>query len=290
MAKLFVVITGLFALVEPKRESRGKDPAIVLLRRVREGTMIEGKKIEVHEPFVRFRRKGEAHVTDLDLVGQDIFFEPPAVEPFMLKDPEGIITLRDFLDSVPSVNPVLTKLEHVDLNAFPDLGGRTFLRGGSIQPVEMKDTLDTEQIFFEIGSELVGAKRLDTNQEKNVEHRRKVANGMVYEMILTGDSLRLVVGDENFELEPEKDAALGNLPHREGEECYLVWLQNTRKGGGPLPEEFDRDFHLLYDFVDQAAVRWVPLLEGPPIQEDGDGGAIKPGDPPGTCMPVGLRQ
>lgn len=270
MANLWVVVTGLAVLVE--RLGNSTKPYVALLRDVGPNTRVpdnaDGKIIPEHHPRLKLLPDGE----EIPIVGKDVEFLPQGSGNPGIDDPEPFLRVGRELTEGMEVLPTFLGQQ------IPDGWARLCLAGGgdaAIYPIHvMKDfelkTISTTPI-------LKLEKALDLEQKTSkVKKKPRVGNGLLYyRHIPSGDpSVDIQPGSDPGPWTPVHPADAEELPHRNQEHDYVVWISNA---GDDLYEKgVDRDFYLLYELlgVPPPVTRYVPVISIPePVT-----------NPPGQCM------
>ncbi len=278
MAKLFVYMAGLMAVVLPQPGGRG--PGRVLFRSTEDET-VGGRAIGAHRARLRFRAKGERRPRVVDLAGKDASFSPPGEGEFAMTDRSLLMTLGEFEEAPARVrsgciggspNLCCTVADRAILD------GRLLLTGGSLRPVRMHDIFSLEDVNPERSLITTGMISFDGSGELPLDER-PLANGLIYEREVGDREVTLnLAGEEPIVLARENPGGL--LGKNEG---VIVWAVNTldpEMGMGECSlEPFDRDFALLYDFAEGTPRRFLPSIVDLACDD-------RPGDPPGRCMPV----
>lgn len=281
MAKLFVYMAGLMAVVLPRAGGRG--PGRVLFRGTDDET-VGGKPIGSHLARIRFRAKGEKRPRTVALDGRDVSFSPAGQGAFAVTDRSLLLTLGEF-DEVPlrvragciggSPGQFCTVADRAILE------GRIVLTGGTLRPVTMHNIFSLEDVDPEASLTTTGLISFDGSGELPLAER-PLANGLVYEREVGDGEVTLHIdGEEPIVLARENPGGL--LGDGGG---VIVWAVNTldpEMGMGECSlEPFDRDFALLYDFAEGTPKRFLPSLAAVACDDS-------PGDPPGKCMPAFLH-
>jgi hypothetical protein len=281
MAKLFVYMAGLMAVVLPKPGGRG--PGRVLFRATDDET-VGGLPIGLHRSRLRFRAKGEKRPRTVHLAGRDVSFSPAGEGPFEVTERSLLLTLGEFEEEPARVRAGC-------IGGSPDLcctvanrailDGRLVLTGGSLRPVRMHNVFSLEDVDPAGSVVATGLISFDGSGELPLD-RRPLANGLLYEReVGDGEVMLQIGGGEPITLARENP---GGLLGTEG--GWIVWAVNTldpEAGMGECSlEPFDRDFALLYDFAEGSPKRFLPSLADLACDDC-------PGDPPGKCMPAFLH-
>lgn len=281
MAKLFVYMAGLMAVVLPQPGGRG--PGRVLFRGTDDET-VGGEPIGSHLARIRFRAKGEKRPRTVNLGGKDVSFSPEGQGAFAVTDRDLLLTLGEFEEA-----PVRVKAGCI--GGAPDqyctvadraiLDGRLVLTGGTLRPVRMHNIFSLEDVTPEGSLVATGLISFDGSGELPLADR-PLANGLLYEREIGDREVTLdVAGEAPIVLARENP---GGLLGNDG--GVIVWAVNTLDPEAGMEEcslePFDRDFALLYDFAEGTPKRFLPSLAD--LACDGC-----PGDPPGKCMPAFLH-
>lgn len=274
MARLCVIMAGLFGVVLPKSDPKY---AVVLLRKVLQGTKVPGKELPGHRAKVRFREGGVEK--DEPLNGEDVSFLPEDVNMCRVVNKGLFLHLEDLGDAVPSVTPDCLGVA-VGAKCKDLLAGRVLLQGGEIAPAHIGDLYLIANISSNIRHQTNGSLLLDSNETKDVP-RKRAANGVIYVREVAGGASSIVIGGKTLALDaaPAGDSALlRQLFNTNDQRWFVVWVTNTSISA-QSDEDYDPDFHLLYDLLEEDTPRWIPKFADPEKPD-------KPGDPPGKCMPA----
>jgi hypothetical protein len=258
-SSLWVIITGLGTLVGVDAENpRFAD--MVLFRPVPDQTKVPpstGQPVPAHVPRLRVTAGGPDYPIREEVV------LPWAPTSARLRNGGALLPLGRELEF-----PAL-KLKGV-LTGEPK---RLRFADGELLPIFVKESFKLDQIFFRSELNLTGAFHIETSHA--IVKNKRVANGVLYRRSF--DSVEApVVMDGVTPYFPEEIAAgeTGRLPVSPHEKNYVLWISNTAPLEHSWVEDFDRDFHLLYDWlVDQSVVRYVPMIPRDVIR-----------NPPGQCM------
>lgn len=276
MANLWVIITGLNVFVEPVRQD---EPGTVLLLRVGEGTQVEGREISSHEPLLQMSGASE----NIIILDRDVEFLP---------SPGGVPEIRKRNLLVPLGNaieqpPLKVRKELVGpRNAIgPDSPriARVRLAGGVVRPIHIDENFNLRAITTNVNILLKEVIRLDRVTSRPVpKDNRPISNGLLYSLHVADNEGPVSVsidGQKSFP-KPIDASATGNLPLENHDANYVVWIVNVGKAHPPTEDEdFDRDFHLLYDFLEKTdEPRFIPVTILQRGEDTGDG------FPPGQCV------
>lgn len=265
MANLWVIITGLGTLVGNRAESPGSAHS-VLLRPVIEPTMVppeNGKIIPLHQPSLRVRAEGPDIPirTDIRL--------PWDIEPAALANGRSLLPLGRELE-FPALR-LKNDLEKLSVATRPI---KMQFNGGSIVPIHVYRSFDLEKFSVDVELRLAGAHHIST--ALTIPKNREIANGILYQRSFSSGTPPLVYdGDDVYSPNLVPLNRVGELPVGDEELNYVLWISNTAAPSPDLKEDFDRDYYLLYDWLqDSTVVRYVPLIPK----------NVAPVTPPGQCM------
>lgn len=271
MANLWVIMTGLCVLVEKEKEP--KAPCAVLMKRVpAQYPKVGSKKMAVlpHEPVLTLKPKGARVMIE----GKAVEFLPHVEGPPTIQGRDLLLPLGKDLASPSRLRDKI--LEGGVLSE----GAMVILAGGDLEPIHVDKNFDLEGISRKTNVFLIGLYDPDSKEGKEVlfEEKRAMANGLLFRRRIQGiPSVR--VGDEEFELSMVEKKDMGKLMEDDKEQDYVVWVVNVANTDYSDPHpRFDLDFYLLYDWLEEEFVRYVPVTERNPADDSKDG------TPPGQCM------
>jgi hypothetical protein len=211
--------------------------------------------------------------TETQVGDRDVEFVPLA---------NGSPTIDD-VDPFIRVGRELTDATTVDEDFLeyprPDEGlegwSRIVLPGGEIFPIHVVEDFNVESISVNLRLKLVKALDLDSGGTKE-KHKSRVCNGLVYyRSIAQKPAVVLSDGTKLSAWDPIDKVMAKQLPKQNADPDYVAWISNA--GMEVSREDFDRDFYLLYDLLEnEVAVRYVPVLD----KKWKD--SVR--NPPGQCM------
>jgi len=246
---------------------------MVILRKVKKGTKVVGKDVDVHKPTLRFRGSGGPV---LITKGQDVEFLPAG------SGSPRIVRRKHFLPLGKELDEPLRVKSSIITGPVPALARRVILAGGKASPIQVDKAYSLDDISMQVNVRLENALHLESNTRK-WKHRRKIANGILFHRkISSADPVRVQLGTTMIEVRPTPPGELGKLPRHGNENHYVVWVVNyaSRARVRAVPEgpSFDRDFYLLYKFLEvNVSEKFVPevfLDPAPDVRRS----------PPGVCM------
>jgi len=271
MVNLWLIVTGLSVLVE--MEGEPGDPHMILLRRVPKKAMVGGGEIPPHEPRLRLLPS----TVEIKIGDRDVEFVPPSNGSPTIVDVDPFIRVGRELTEAMEVDEDF--LEYPRPDETLDGWSRVILSGGvhaTITPIHVGEDFKVESISSNLRLKLVGAHDLESGATKE-KHKSRVGNGLVYHRVI-GQRPAVVFSDkvELNDWVPIEKSLAKNLPEIEKYPYpdYVAWISNAGMGG--TWEDFDRDFYLLYELLDDDVLRYVPVM--------GKNWKDVVRNPPGQCM------